>query len=608
MTGEAAELQALQEVATDLLSHLDLEGTLLSIINAAVNLIDAEIAGILLVDDDDKEILKMQACTGHRTVETAHLKVRSGQGVAGKVFQIRQPFKVDDYLSSSSISREFFGIAQEEGTRSALGAPMIFRDEVIGTLMVWRRRPSLFADADIRTISTLANFATIAIVNARLFETERSSVRALQEANRRLEDQYRLLQRSADVHDELTRLVLEGNAISDLTTTVGRHTDGDVVVMDTDLTVLAKSWNTDAVVARAKRYLEKAKGSHKDSEATSILPPDHMHDGYLIVRDVAAGGELIGYLCISLNHSPDRFNTVIVEQAAVVCALQLTRERAVLEARTRAHEDFLWDLLEGNIADEAEAVAGARHLGYKLPDSLRVMVIAVEGVDEWARATGGAAEAVERRRESLVRSAERLAATAGVHGLLAARRGWVVALMLPALEDAKRARALAQTILQGLQDEFAPLSFSAGLSSCVPLSADLSQAYAQAQHALSAVARVATGAPVGIFDELGVIRFLLAPGDREDLSKFVGEVLGPAIEYDRAHAGELVHTVEAYLASDCSLQRTADRLYVHPKTVRYRLNRLEDLTKIDLDRQRDRFDAQLAIAVMHVLSVQGAKQ
>ena len=147
------------KLAGDILSHLDLESALLSIVNAALDLLGADIVGILLADEDG-DVLKMRACAGHRTIQTAHLEVRAGQGVAGKVFETGRPYRADDYRSDPSISRHFFAIAEEDGTRSALGAPMMVRGKVIGTLMVWSRHPEAFSDQDTDTLIDLANLAS----------------------------------------------------------------------------------------------------------------------------------------------------------------------------------------------------------------------------------------------------------------------------------------------------------------------------------------------------------------------------------------------------------------------------------------------------------------
>ena len=611
MTEQAGTaLQTVARVATDVLSHLDLESALLSVVNAALDLHRADIVGILLADESD-DVLRMRACAGHRTISTARLTVRRGQGVAGRVFESGRSFKTDDYLSDASITRDFFAIAEKDGTRSALGAPMTVRGKVIGALMVWSRRAGAFGDADIHSLINLANLATIAVENARLYETERAAVRTLAEANRQLEEQYALLQRAACVHEELTQLVLEGGALSGLVRMVAKHTRGTVAILDPALEVLATSAGAGALTGRARRYLRHLRepAGRGDLQAQGTLTaPGSSFDHWLLVREVVAGGERLAHLCVDVDRPPGSLDRVIVEQASIVCALQLTKERAVTEARTRVRSDFLWDLLEGNVTDDSEALVRARYLGYCLPPRLRVALIPVNGLDEWARRTGANADAVGRRRESLVRAAERLGSGAGPSPTFAARRGSLIAMVLPASEAAADTRRVAERMLEGLEAANPDLTFSAGISACVPLSANLGQTYRQAQHALSAIPVVASGRRVVAFDELGVLQFLLAPTDRKELVGFARKVLGPAMDYDRDHNADLVRTVEVYLASDCNLQRTAEQLYVHPKTVRYRLDRVEQLAGICLAAQQDRFDAQLALTMIRALSLSEAAE
>jgi len=619
-------LQAVAKVARAILSDLDLESTLLSVVNTAKDLVGADIVGILLADahadaDADAgagadgaggppgEALVMRACTGHRTVRTARLRVRRGQGVAGKVLATGVPQRVDDYPEDRSISGDFLAIAALDGTRSALGAPMIVRDTIIGVLMVWSRRRQAFTDLHTETLIYLADLATIAIENARLYDTERTAMHTLAEAHHRLEDQYDLLQRASQLHEELTGLVLQGACLADLVGVVARHTGGEVVLFDPGLDLLATAGAGGAldtpVAERVRRRLaDRRRSRHRDGDSGPI-PPSPGFDRWLLGRDVVAGGERLGHLCVVLDDRPGALDPLVVEQAAVVCALELTKERAVTEARTRVRSDFLWDLLDGNVSDDSEALVRARHLGYALPARLRVMLVPVGGLDEWARTAGAGADAVDRRRESVVRLAAAAAAEL-VPGALVARRGSLLAFLLPATGDgdgAEQARKVADTILDRLVAANPELGFSAGLSACAPLSADLRGVYREAEHALSAMPVLGSGTRAVTFDDLGVLRFLLAPGDRAELVAFARSVLGPVLDYDRDHHGGLVRTVEVYLKCDCNLQRTGEQLFLHPKTVRYRLDRVEELAGINFATQRHRFDAELATTIIRALAL-----
>ncbi len=192
----------------------------------------------------------MQACTGHRTVATARLVVRRGQGVAGKVFEEGRPLCVDDYDADPRISHDFLDIAHADGTRAALGAPMTVRGHAIGVAMSWRRSPAAYTEADIRAMTTLANFAAIAVENARLYEAQRRTVEGLQQANRRLESQNEVLRRATEVHDELMRLVLEGVPLAELVAGVARLLDADVATLDAGRRAMAVSGPAGAALQR----------------------------------------------------------------------------------------------------------------------------------------------------------------------------------------------------------------------------------------------------------------------------------------------------------------------------------------------------------------------
>ena len=126
---------------------------------------------------------------------------------------------------------------------------------------------------------------------------------------------------------------------------------------------------------------------------------------------------------------------------------------------------------------------------------------------------------------------------------------------------------------------------------------ELALGYRQAQLALTATGHAGT---VAVFEELGVLQFLLAPAERADLDQFAGRVLGPLLSHDRAKGSDLLHTLEVYLDADCNIGRAANLLYVHYKTMRNRLQRIEELSHLQLDRQGDRFDAQLALKILRL--------
>jgi purine catabolism regulator len=87
---------------------------------------------------------------------------------------------------------------------------------------------------------------------------------------------------------------------------------------------------------------------------------------------------------------------------------------------------------------------------------------------------------------------------------------------------------------------------------------------------------------------------LFAARDLPELRSFHEEALGALITYDRQHSAELVKTLGAFFAGRCGPKEAAAILGVHRNTVLYRLERIRDLTGLDLDDAEIRLRLHLA--------------
>ena len=74
-------------------------------------------------------------------------------------------------------------------------------------------------------------------------------------------------------------------------------------------------------------------------------------------------------------------------------------------------------------------------------------------------------------------------------------------------------------------------------------------------------------------------------------------LLAPLERYDRDHHGDLVATLAAYLLHGGNSSRTADALFMHRNSLRYRLRRIRALTGLDPDAPDARLALQVAVLV-----------
>jgi hypothetical protein len=67
----------------------------------------------------------------------------------------------------------------------------------------------------------------------------------------------------------------------------------------------------------------------------------------------------------------------------------------------------------------------------------------------------------------------------------------------------------------------------------------------------------------------------------EEVRSFYEDTLAPVVAYDRQYHGDLLATLQSYLANDCNMNATARSIYAHRHTVAYRLQRVRELTGLD---------------------------
>ncbi|MFI0411445.1 PucR family transcriptional regulator [Actinomadura sp. 3N508] len=96
-------------------------------------------------------------------------------------------------------------------------------------------------------------------------------------------------------------------------------------------------------------------------------------------------------------------------------------------------------------------------------------------------------------------------------------------------------------------------------------------------------------------DELATHVLLLASVPDDVREMFRVRLLDPLHAYDEVHGADLVRTLETFLRHSGSWARTAEELHLHVNSVRYRIQRVQDLTGRDLSRLEDQVDFFLAL-------------
>lgn len=296
-----------------------------------------------------------------------------------------------------------------------------------------------------------------------------------------------------------------------------------------------------------------------------------------LITLVRPHGEILGVLAlVDARDEADEHTVLALEHAAASLAPELAHLRNLAEVELRLHRGLVDDLLAGT--DEGSAYARSEAVGHDLHRSHYIVVV------QWPNRTVD---------DSFAQTVGRAASAVGMRSLLTRRSDHVVLVA----DDRPHARALYEALAR----ETGTRSGTIGVSAPCDSLDDIPHHYQEAQRALEVRRHSREHYGTTFFDELGLYRILGPGNDYRELETFVQEWLGQLIDYDSRHHTAMVETLSRYFDCGGNYDETADSLAIHRSTLRYRLQRIRDISGNDLANVEDRLNLQVATRVWKIV-------
>jgi len=330
---------------------------------------------------------------------------------------------------------------------------------------------------------------------------------------------------------------------------------------------------------------------------------------------VGAHGAPAGYLWLDLAERPLRPEDVVVLYwAARALEAELGKERVRLETELGVRGDFVDDVVNGHHGSVDLLLQRARYLGADLSGGALVVVVDIDDFAGYLSRRKLKESAIQELKRRLA-DAVRLQARGLFSNLLIGPRSDNVILFLapaegePAAELTGRALDLAARVQRYAKGLLPDLTVSVGVGRFKEDPSELADAYSEAEVALEIGHRIHGPSSVSTFEQAGTYKLLfrVLQEDPEELESFYRETLEPVVRYDSRYGTELVSTLTTYLKNDASTAKTAAELFAHRHTIRYRLDRVRELTRLDVDKSEDRERITLGIKAMQLLGRAPAK-
>jgi sugar diacid utilization regulator len=284
----------------------------------------------------------------------------------------------------------------------------------------------------------------------------------------------------------------------------------------------------------------------------------------------------------------------LLRLVTTLLALEVERTRAPERASEAAVGSFVNAILDREIGDRRDLIARGKELGTDLENGGAVLIAQLHA----RRPAEGDWQA---RALTVVGRAARGIAP----GALASLRGDHVSVIVPGSDEATSRRA-ADSALRSIDEAMPGFAAVIGRSRVALDPMDLHRAAGEALLAANVASPDAEAdRRLLSFEDTGAYRLLLPAmsDDPAELERFFSDTVAPLIAYDEQYGTELVLTLECFLANDGSMAETNKQLFTHRHTIRYRLERVKELTGLDVNSTDGRERLGLGLKAMRVLGV-----
>ncbi len=408
-----------------------------------------------------------------------------------------------------------------------------------------------------------------------------------------------LTERAMEIQRQLTRLVAENRELSSLLQVIARATAKPVVVHDDagvlmeqvypsvgKRTVTGRSLVQSLPYTQFQKWLEKESPSMQGVIVQSPI-------GYTTVLKVEK--RIAGYLSlVEKTEDIDDFDRLVLAYGADVCAIEMAKTRAIASAVEQARGDWVQMWLSGTPGDEDLLTTRAQQSGFD-PHAAFVTVV-------FRAVTESSQMMPLDSLISLVRDDFTRRQLAGAVGQYV---DVIVALYpLDSADDLKRVRSHVEELRAQMATRTPNGLVAAGISRPMQGLQGLREAYREAKDAVSIALELGDRDKSTFYGDLKLYQLLLALKDRSlpHLKRFHQEILGPLLEHDARKQSDLIRTLEGFFNSNGNLAKAAENLDVHRNTLVYRLERIADLTGLDLDDADNRLILHLALKIERVLA------
>lgn len=419
-----------------------------------------------------------------------------------------------------------------------------------------------------------------------------------------------LLERIEKVHEQFMAVMLEGNGAEEVTQVIHDNIKNPVIL---SLNFSNQTYKKLGEVNEGLKteFLTDVKEFYDPNDGRSKLKrldEDRVIIGGKFVdrmiMPIVLKDNVYGHIFTWSTNTPlGGFDLSIIESAATTIALAVLQELTVKEVEIRYRSEFFEDLISVDPKRKRKALERAHFFNLNPNDHYIIEVMSLklrfedENDDEYLF------EYLQDYVNTMVTIIEDIMGYLNLSGIVATKLNGVQVLLgfeeESIIED--RLNNFNNRVMEALDEKFSNMEVKIGVGRVYEGLDNVNKSFSDAVKTIR-TGKAIIDKEIITFDELGIFKILCQDFLTEELEDFYNTTLKPLVDYDGKKSTELVKTLEAYFEHNGNLTRMSENLYTHYNTILYRINRINEITGMDLDDPNDRLNLEIALKIRELLT------
>ncbi|GEN83749.1 PucR family transcriptional regulator [Sporosarcina luteola] len=418
------------------------------------------------------------------------------------------------------------------------------------------------------------------------------------------------LQYYKEIHDRFTALSLAGKGIEQIIYTLEELIGNPVALFDRNFScIISTSPELEKFEMVEKVHFYEQTSGIKYPHYRQIVKYPELENskGHQIVVPIETMNHNKMYLFIGeINQSLGELDLIAVENAATSLSLELVKQFAVAEVEKKYKNDLIEELISGKIQSIDAIYEKANVIGWDFTGAFAAVIFHINRLDSMVKQNGGYSD----RSLFLVNEA--------IHhylpnGIISTKSNQFIVLWKVEnkskkdtlwLNEIKQTSKKIQTLIKKQVND---IDVQIGIGHAVSDILDIPKSYREAHDALE-LGRTLNGLEsITAFSELGIFRLLRHIEDSSTLNQFIPDSLRELLEYQQANHLDLLVTLITFLECNQNATQTAKLLFVHYKTVVYRLERIKEITGMDFDDSEEMLSVRVGLKIYELIQRENAE-